>query len=256
MSQFFQQFRRDREQIATGQLDDFAGVAEAGPHDFGFVAELFVVAVNVRDRFHAGIFGGRNRIDPSDFLYQSKMRPTNGEISVTPASAQATACGKLNSSVRLQWMPSFCSFSAALMPSQVEAILIRIRSRLMPASSYSLISRGLGHRGFAVERQPGIDFGRNTAGHDLENLLAEIDEQPIDQRSEFLLLSAFVVVRRLDRFVDQSLILRHLGRLINQRRIRRRIARRVFGKRFEIAGIGNDDGHRFELFEKTHNYLG
>jgi len=26
--------------------------------------------------------------------YQSRIRPTNGEISVTPASAQATACNK------------------------------------------------------------------------------------------------------------------------------------------------------------------
>ncbi len=72
VGQFFQQFRRDREQIATGQFGNFAGVAEAGPHDFGFVAEFLVVAVNVRDRFHAGIFRWResNR-PPCDFLYQS-----------------------------------------------------------------------------------------------------------------------------------------------------------------------------------------
>ncbi len=41
----------------------------------------------------------------------------------------------------------------------------------------------LGHRRFAVERQPGVDLGRNAAGHDLENLFAEIDEQPVDERS-------------------------------------------------------------------------
>ncbi len=37
-------------------------------------------------------------------------------------------------------MLSFSSCSAALMPSQVLPSLIRMRSRAMPASSYSLIS--------------------------------------------------------------------------------------------------------------------
>src|SRR6185437_15935788 len=64
------------------------------------------------------------------------MRPTKGEISVTLASALATAWCKPNSSVILQWMPSFSSTSAALMPSHVEASLMRMRSRLTPAFSY------------------------------------------------------------------------------------------------------------------------
>ncbi len=63
------------------------------------------------------------------------MRPTKGEISVTPASAQATAWAKENSSVRLQWMPSRSSRSAARTPSQVLATLISTRSRETPAVS-------------------------------------------------------------------------------------------------------------------------
>ena len=77
---------------------------------------------------------------PLAFLNQSQMRPTNGEISVTRASAHATACAKLKSSVRLQWMPSFSSCSAALMPSHVLPSLIKMRSRSTPASAYSLMS--------------------------------------------------------------------------------------------------------------------
>lgn len=42
---------------------------------------------------------------------QSRMRPTKGEMSVTPASAQATAWAKEKSSVMLQWMPC-CSSSS------------------------------------------------------------------------------------------------------------------------------------------------
>lgn len=44
-------------------------------------------------------------------LYQSKMRPTKGDISVTFASAQATAWAKENSRVMLQWTPCFSSSS-------------------------------------------------------------------------------------------------------------------------------------------------
>src|SRR3954468_14163462 len=69
------------------------------------------------------------------------MRPTKGEMSVTPASAHAAACAKEKSSVMLQWMPSRSSFAAARMPSQVLASLIRIFSRPTPRRSYMPISR-------------------------------------------------------------------------------------------------------------------
>src|SRR5207237_1243818 len=52
------------------------------------------------------------------------MRPTKGEMSVTPASAHATACAKEKRSVMLQWMPSRSSFSAARMPSHVAASIL------------------------------------------------------------------------------------------------------------------------------------
>ena len=43
---------------------------------------------------------------------QSRMRPTKGEMSVTPASAQATAWAKEKSSVMLHRMP--CRSSSSL----------------------------------------------------------------------------------------------------------------------------------------------
>ena len=111
------------------------------------------------------------------------MRPTNGEISVTPASAQATAWAKLNSSVRLQWMPSRSSCSAARMPSQVLAILMRTRSRPIPAFCVQADQpAGLGQGPLGVEAQPGIDLGGHPAGDDLEDLAAEVDEQLVHER--------------------------------------------------------------------------
>ena len=58
--------------------------------------------------------------------YQSRIRPTNGEIRNAPASLQASAWVGLKIRVRLQSMPSACRMRAASTPSQVAAILIRI----------------------------------------------------------------------------------------------------------------------------------
>ena len=53
--------------------------------------------------FHrSAMFNDRKCYKYNKTFYQSKIRPTNGEIKVTPASAQATAWQKENSSVRLQ----------------------------------------------------------------------------------------------------------------------------------------------------------
>jgi len=101
--------------------------------------------------------------------HQSRILPTNGEIRVTLASAQATAWAKENNNVRLQWIPYFSSNSlkmlpmiinrtrllieykiniliwfliyfAAWMPSQVDASLIKMRSLLTPSPSYRAIN--------------------------------------------------------------------------------------------------------------------
>src|SRR5690606_2853746 len=68
--------------------------------------------------------------------YQSRMRPTNGEIRNAPASEQASAWVGLKISVRLQSMPSACSTRVASTPAQVAAILISTLSRGTPAAAY------------------------------------------------------------------------------------------------------------------------
>ena len=100
--QLAEQIGRDGEQIAAGQLDDLADVAEARAHDLGLVVEFLEIIVDCVDGVDAGVLGGRDLFDSASFTYQSWIRPTNGEISVTLASAQATAWAKLKSSVRLQ----------------------------------------------------------------------------------------------------------------------------------------------------------
>ena len=54
--QFFKQVRTDGEQVAAGQLGDFAGVPEARAHHLRGVVKFLVVVVDARDRLHTRIF--------------------------------------------------------------------------------------------------------------------------------------------------------------------------------------------------------
>ena len=48
LGQLFEQLGRNGQKIAAGWLDDLADVAEARAHDFGAVAEVLVVVVDLR----------------------------------------------------------------------------------------------------------------------------------------------------------------------------------------------------------------
>ena len=84
----------------------------------------------VRAVIAAGVVQVSLRLEWNEFFLLSAII-----AAIAPASAQAIAWWSPKRSVRLQWMPSPSRISAALMPSQVEAILMRIRSRFVPAFS-------------------------------------------------------------------------------------------------------------------------
>ena len=68
-------------------------------------------------------------------------------------------------------MPSRSSFSAARMPSQVLAILIRIRFAVDPGFLVHADQlAGLGERPLGVEAEAGVDLGGDPARDDLEDL--------------------------------------------------------------------------------------
>lgn len=133
-------------------------VTERGTHDNGLVSVLLVVVEDLLHRLNTwisvalevlpcsllvpvkdlkeGIQNERLYVKQMNSEEQVRTRPTKGEMRVTPASAQATACPKPKRRVRLQWIPSSRSSSrAAWIPSHVDAILISIRSFLIPTES-------------------------------------------------------------------------------------------------------------------------
>ena len=68
------------------------------------------------------------------------MRPTNGEINVAPASAQAAAWVSEKTRVMLQWIPSASRIRHACTPSHVAASLMSTRARDTPRASYRRMS--------------------------------------------------------------------------------------------------------------------
>ena len=101
------------------------------------------------------------------------------------------------------------------MPSQVLAILIRIRSRLDPRLLVHADQlAGLGQGALGVEAEAGIDLGGDPAGNDLEDLAAEGDEELVHERRGCGRPRSPGERRaKSQRLVDQMLVLRLLGRL-------------------------------------------
>ena len=103
------------------------------------------------------------------------MRPTRGEIGVAPDSTQCTARASENSRVRLQRMPSFSRVLAALIPSQMEAILVRIRSESIELDYLPSFAA----HSFGIIRQAGGHFCGNQTRDNFQNLHSETDQELI-----------------------------------------------------------------------------
>jgi hypothetical protein len=113
----------------------------------------------------------------------------------------------------------------------------------------------LGQAALEVKAQARIDLAGNPAGDDLEDLAAEVDQQPVHELRRAGFLVAGVVHGVKQGIVRQMFVLRLLGCLIEQRRIGRCVLRLVAGDGFEVAGVRHDGGITLEGFEQVHDCL-
>lgn len=65
-----------------------------------------------------------------------------------------------------------------------DALLANANRLVQVDDVQSLVNRGL-----LVERETGVDLGRDLAGDDFENLLAELDEEAVEGGVNFLVES-------------------------------------------------------------------
>jgi hypothetical protein len=103
-----------RSQPASARI--WSQIAKARAHDLGAHSRnALVIRVDARDGAHARVFGCRVGVAPLVLACTSRgCVPTNGDMSLTPASAHAAAWAKPNSRVRLQRMPRRSSSGCGL----------------------------------------------------------------------------------------------------------------------------------------------
>jgi hypothetical protein len=180
LGQLAEQLRRDGEQIAAGQLDDFVGVTEACAHHLGLMAVLFEVVVNARHRHDAGVFRGRVGVAPRLLLVPIENAPDEGRNQrdagvgagnglVQPEEQRQVAVNALALELlgRANALPGGGDFD--------ENAVARHVRRLVKLDETVRLGDGL----VGVEREARIDLGRDPTGDDFEDLPAEGDRQPV-----------------------------------------------------------------------------
>jgi len=93
----------------------------------------------------------------------------------------------------------------------------------------------------SVSKERRVDLGGDAAGDDPQDLLAEIDEDAIDDRRDERVAGERRRFQIHHRLVNERRVGLLLGGLEDERGIRRRILRAVGAHRFEIARVGDDD---------------
>jgi hypothetical protein len=89
--------------------------------------------------------------------------------------------------------------------------------------------QGLVDRSLGVEGEPRVHLGRDLAGDDLENLLAELDEEAVEGGVDLVVLRAAVLLGVGDGLVYQGGVLGLLGGGEDERRVGRGILGLVLG---------------------------
>ena len=130
--------------------------------------------------------------------------------------------------------------------------LARDAGLLVQADQLARLGDGAG----GVEAQSRIDFRRDAAGHDLQDLAAEVDGQAIHERfGARRFRDAGSAIGIGERGFDQRPILRLLRRLQQQRRVGGGVLRPELPHRLDVAGIGHDGGEALERIEQGHGRI-
>ncbi|MNO11108.1 hypothetical protein D3C76_06940 [compost metagenome] len=93
-----------------------------------------------------------------------------------------------------------------------------------------------------IKRQARIHFGGNTARDHFENFLTHRDAETVAGQADIALAVA-------DAGVQQLGVGRNGRRFEQQGRVGGGVDRFDSGDRFEVAGVGNNGGELFELFQ-------
>ena len=253
--ELFEEFGSDGEQIAAGELEDFATVAEARSHDLGLVAELFVVVVDLRDGDDAGVFLGRVLFAGAFLVPVEDAADEGGDEGRFGFSAGNRLREAEEKSHVAMDLLSFEGFGGANpFPCRGEF------DQDAAAGDACLFVEGdelfcFRDAPFCVVGEAGIDFCRDAAWDDFEDFEAEVYEELIEGPGEALFGVGRFSFSKGDRVGDEVGVFRLFGSGEDQRWVCRSISGVILFDFFEFASVGNDGGEFFEFVEFAHRFL-
>jgi hypothetical protein len=220
--EFLEEGGGDGEIVATGQLDDLTDVAERSTHHDGLVAVLLVVVEDVLDGLDTGVFVGR------EVLASGGLVPVE-DTADERRNQEGTGLSGSNS-LHLGEHKSQVAVDAVLVLQLARSLdtlpgggKLDQHARLVDADALVQVDdvQGLVNGSLLVERQRGIDLGGNLAGDDLEDLLAELDQQHVHGSLNLAVDVTTVLLTELDGGIDELGVLGLLGSSEDQRGVRR-----------------------------------
>lgn len=227
---------RDGQVVAASKLRDLTSVAERGTHDDGLVAKLLVVVEDVLDRLDTGVLlllvlllvGGLVpvqdtadkgadeegvRLGGGDGLDQAEHK---GQVAVDAVVALQDLSG-------LDALPGGGDLDE-------DAVL---------GDPFSLVElddvQGLVDRGLGVEGEAGVNLGRDLAGDDLEDLLAELDQETVQRSIDLIVDRAALLLGVGNGVVDELGVLGLLGGSQDQGRVGGSILRLVLANGSKVT---------------------
>ena len=235
-----QQVRADGEQVAAREVEHLRRLAEARAHDLGPVAGLLEVLVDAPDRGDAGVLLARDVlaaarapvpvVDPPDERRYQRDAGVGAGRGLHEAEQQRQVAVD---PLALELLRGADALPGARDLDQ--HALAPDAGRLVATDEATRPFRGRAR----VEAQARLDLRRDAAGHALEDLAAEGDEQRVRHRRLAVLACASRLAQRL---LHERAVARVLRGLEDQARVGGGVARPIARDGVEIARVGDDDG--------------
>ncbi len=247
LAQLFQQGRANGQTVAACQLQDLAGIAEAGAHDHGRVVVLLVVVVDGGNGDHARIFAGSVITVVLGFVPVEDAAHERGDQEGAGFGTGAgLGEGEQQGQVALDTL--FLQHLGGTDPfpggSQFDQDAVVADAGFVVETDQFA---GLGDAGVGIEGETGIHFGGDAARNDLQHFQTDVDCQLVARVDDLLCLVLALGFGPLDGVFDQRCVLGDLGGFQNQRGVGGGIDGLIAFDRFDIAGVGNNSGQGFQL---------
>jgi hypothetical protein len=247
--QLFQQLGRDGEQVAAAELDDLAGVAEAGAHDDRLVAELLVVVIDLGDGFDARVLraaivlagAGLVPIENATDEWRDK-----GDLGFGAGYGLVEAEEQRHVAVDAFGFEDLRGLDAFPCGGELD------EDALVADAGFVVLLDDVarcGEGSFGVVAEACVDFGGDATGNDVENLTAEGYGESLEgSGGDFFIVGVGVLLAgSLEYVVDDGLVLGHAGSSGDERGVGGRVGGLVLLDGVDVTGIRHDGGHRFEL---------